>query len=285
MEKKEYLNEESYKKSKKFLLRLSLVIFIVGLLIGGSLIVFGCTRKSKIISGNITSNANKKNKETSEEIKTKLATAKTTLKTKKSELEAKGIAYDKFAEYTDGEKYDLKIITDVLNPSFDKCDFDEYKNNQYTSEYCTLKNKLDNLEMFDELKGQIDSIDSDNVIDKGTVNGVINTFNREYNTATKWPYIMAGLYIMAITSVIALVILIIAKKREITAFTVQQSMPVTQEGIEKITPTVANSVGTIASSVAKGIKSGINEANQESTNNDNSSNNQQPINDDNNNQQ
>ena len=52
-----------------------------------------------------------------------------------------------------------------------------------------------------------------------------------------------------------------------------------------MTPTVANSVGTIASSVAKGIKSGINEANQESTNNDNSSNSQQPINDDNNNQQ
>ena len=81
------------------------------------------------------------------------------------------------------------------------------------------------------------------------------------------------------------IVIFIAHRREITAYTTQQVMPVAQEGIEKMTPTVANSVGTIASSVAKGIKSGINEANQESTNNDNSSNSQQPINDDNNNQQ
>ena len=68
---------------------------------------------------------------------------------------------------------------------------------------------------------------------------------------------------------ISLWLFILAKRREITAFTVQQTMPIAQEGIEKMTPTVANSVGTIAGSVAKGIKSGINEANQESVNNNN----------------
>ena len=49
----------------------------------------------------------------------------------------------------------------------------------------------------------------------------------------------------------------IAHRREITAYTTQQVMPVTQEGIEKMTPTIANAAGSIAQSISKGIKEGM----------------------------
>lgn len=53
------------------------------------------------------------------------------------------------------------------------------------------------------------------------------------------------------------IIMFVAHRREITAFTTQQVMPVAQEGIEKITPTVADAAGTIAQSISKGIKEGM----------------------------
>ena len=52
----------------------------------------------------------------------------------------------------------------------------------------------------------------------------------------------------------------IGNRREIVAYTTQQVMPVAQEGIEKVTPTVGKAVGTISKEIAKGIREGINEA-------------------------
>ena len=57
-----------------------------------------------------------------------------------------------------------------------------------------------------------------------------------------------------------LIVMFISHRREITAYTTQQVMPVAQEGIEKITPTVANAAGSIAKSVSKGIQEGKKEA-------------------------
>ena len=37
----------------------------------------------------------------------------------------------------------------------------------------------------------------------------------------------------------------------------QQTMPLVQESIDKMTPTIANSTGTIAGSVAKSVTKGI----------------------------
>lgn len=58
-----------------------------------------------------------------------------------------------------------------------------------------------------------------------------------------------------------LIVMFISHRREITAYTTQQVMPVAQEGIEKMTPTVANAAGSIAKSVSKGIQEGKKEAN------------------------
>ena len=54
----------------------------------------------------------------------------------------------------------------------------------------------------------------------------------------------------------------ISHRREITAYTVQQTMPLAQEGIEKMAPTVGSAAGTIGKELAKGIKEGINEADE-----------------------
>ncbi len=52
------------------------------------------------------------------------------------------------------------------------------------------------------------------------------------------------------------IVLLVAHRREITAYGVQQVMPVAKEGIEKITPTIANAAGSIAESISKGIENG-----------------------------
>lgn len=51
---------------------------------------------------------------------------------------------------------------------------------------------------------------------------------------------------------------LIGNRREIVAYTAQQTMPLAQEGIEKMAPTI----GGAAKEIAKGIKEGINEANE-----------------------
>ena len=54
-------------------------------------------------------------------------------------------------------------------------------------------------------------------------------------------------------------ITIIAHRREIAAYSTQQSMPIVQEKIEKMTPTVAKSAGEIAKSVKQGLNDADNE--------------------------
>jgi len=54
--------------------------------------------------------------------------------------------------------------------------------------------------------------------------------------------------------------MLVAHRREITAYTTQQVMPVAKEGIEQITPTVANAAGSIAKDITKGIQEGKKEA-------------------------
>ena len=53
-----------------------------------------------------------------------------------------------------------------------------------------------------------------------------------------------------------LVLIMMAKRRSIMAYTMQQSMPVAQETTEKMTPTVAKAAGHVAKEVARGIKEG-----------------------------
>lgn len=57
-------------------------------------------------------------------------------------------------------------------------------------------------------------------------------------------------------SIAGVVMLIISHRREITAYTVQQTMPIAQEGIEKIAPSIGKAAGSIAKGFKEGLKSG-----------------------------
>ena len=182
----------------------AILVLVVGLCIGGFLIYKGVAKPGT----------------------SKVEKLKEELENKKAKLEEKGIEYDYSAKYTDGEVYELKIITDALDPSFPHCDFGEYKDNSLTKDYCAAKNSVSDF------------------ASAGSI-----TF---------------GAFISIATIMISAVIFAAAKQRHILAFQAQQIMPIAKEGIEEmtptmkkvmdeVTPTIANAAGEIAKSVKKGL--------------------------------
>lgn len=90
-------------------------------------------------------------------------------------------------------------------------------------------------------------------------NGTINNSQMAKSVFGNIGLVAAGGFINTFgftLTVIGAITMFIAHRREIAAYTTQQVMPVAQESIEKITPTVANAAGTIAQSISKGIKEG-----------------------------
>lgn len=197
MAENKYLNEEKYQKAEKSITLVAIIILVVGLCIGGFLIFNGVAKPGA----------------------SKVEELKVVLETKKRELEANGVRFNVFAKYTDGDAYDLKIITNALDPSFNNCAFDEYKNNSITKEYCAAKNST----------GSFASSTS----------------------------IMFGVFICIFTCMISVVIFMQAKRRSILAFQVQQIMPVAKEGIDEMAPTIGKAAGEVAKEITKGIKKGL----------------------------
>ena len=194
MAENKYLNEEKYQKAEKSITLVAILILVIGLCIGGFLIYKGVAKPGT----------------------SKVEDLKVQLENKKSELEAKGIKFSSMAKYSDGEEYDLKIITNALDPSFDYCAFDEYKNNSITKEYCTAKNSTGDF-------------------------------------ASKGSMIL-GVFICIATCMISGFVFMFAKQRHIVAFQAQQVMPIAKEGIDEIAPTIGNAAGEIAKGIKKGLE-------------------------------
>ena len=102
----------------------------------------------------------------------------------------------------------------------------------------------------------------------GTGNSAMNSFNSSNNTLDmNGVFGNIGLFALGgfmspigfLLTIAGGVIFFIAHRREITAYTVQQVMPIAQEGIEKMTPTISKAAGEIA----KGVKQGLKEADKE----------------------
>jgi len=135
----------------------------------------------------------------------------------------------------------------------------EFKSNGFSELYYRLDKEIkDKKEEISELESQIWKIES----------GYNDTFNNANNIRTKagaMPYFMFGGFIIVASCMVSGRIYMITKKREILAFGMQSVMPVAQEGIEKMTPTItkvgkkmAPVYGEIAKEISKGIKDGIN---------------------------
>jgi len=65
---------------------------------------------------------------------------------------------------------------------------------------------------------------------------------------------MPGIFI---TIVGLIVRFLIGNRREIKSYTIQQTMPVTQEVMDKMAPTIGKAGGEIAKGISKGIKEGL----------------------------
>ncbi len=194
MSENKYLNEKKYQKAERKLTLVAILVLIIGLSIGGYLLYKGLAKPESH----------------------KVETLKAELESQKQALEASGITFDITTEYSDGKAYDLKIITEALDPSFNHCSFEEYKDNSLTKEYCSAKNSIS-----------------------------------DFSSSAK---IMLGAFICIATCMISGSILMTAKGRHILAFQAQQVMPVAKEGIDEMAPTIGNVASEITKGIKKGLE-------------------------------
>lgn len=242
MKKRDYLNEENYVKTKRKLVICSIIVLLIGILLGGTLIANGLSKQIKVNAK--YSETNKKslsNKLDAE--KQNLISSKKKLegKIKPVEDEIKSLEREKFTGFDanyyarqdkieeleksiSSDESSLAAIEEILSDN--RCSW-EFDSNSYTKKYCSLKEQLDNLN---------------------------SNSNRESDATSTMPYYMFGGFIIIASLMIAGSIYTFAKRREIISFSSQQVMPVAKEGIEKMTPTVSKSVEEIARSVKKGLK-------------------------------
>ena len=264
MKKEKYLDEEKYKKTKKKITILAIIILIIFLVGGISLIGKGIKIQSKI--NNKYSEENKTQlQEQLQAEKENLITSKETLekKVKPTLDEIKELERHNFNGFTDAyykrqdkiqelkesisqEINDITAIKQALDETFYYCTFDKTKNNQYSSKYCSIKN---------EIKG-------------------LTEFNKKFESDEIISYYIGGGFIILFGIILASSLYATAKRREILAFEVQQSLPITKETVKEITPTIAETAKEITPTIAetakeitKSIKEGINEANKETNQN------------------
>lgn len=221
MENKKYLTEENYEKGRKKLKKIIVVILIIGFLVGGGL----------IFTGIIKTNTIKSDIETKESQRTE-----TDIKKEITDIESQIESVE--MEITDLNNEQIKIFQEDMGFS------DRY--NEISKEVTTKQNELDKL---NESKSELDT-------ELWKIQSGYNDTKNSIETSQYIPFYMIGAFVLVASCIISLALYIFLKRREITAFTAQQVMPVAQEGIEKMAPTAGNAVKEIA----KGIKEGINEA-------------------------
>ena len=123
----------------------------------------------------------------------------------------------------------------------------EFQSNGFSEEYYRLDNEIETKQSkVSDLETEIWKADSG-----------FNSTRDSISKAKYVPFYMFGAFIIIASCMISGSIYMFAKRREITAFTAQQVMPVAQEGIEKMAPTVGNAAGSIAQGITKGIKDGL----------------------------
>lgn len=280
MERKEILTEENYLKGKKKIKSIALIVLTIGLLLGGSFIIAGIIKQNAVNEKYSEKNKAKELQQLESEkqqLSNQVEEEKQNLIKSKEDLEAKikpiedeiknlkrvtftgfDDAYyarqDKIEELNESivaDKKSIDVIENALDESFDHCAFDSAKNNNYTSSYCSLKNELK------AKNGEIYLLDSK-----------YSDFDKNFELEEYTPFYIVGGFILIVSIMISGSIYMMTKRREIAAFSVQQMMPIAQEGIEKIAPSVgkagasiakemAPTYGQIAKEISKGIKEGL----------------------------
>lgn len=266
MNNKKYLTEENYERVKRKFKIIALVVFIIGLLLGGGLITIGLVKRNNIIS--------KYSEENKAKLQAQLDLEKQGLLTKKSEIE-KDIqkSIDEINSKIDNLNKELAKLNSEQNKEFFKnghsekyynldneidkkekeireynaqiveekkatsvidsvlsgtnsCSFGDAKNNVDTAKYCTLKNQLDDITDFKK-------------------NGELMDCTVLY---------CAGGFILLFTFAMAGSIYSCTKGRDLTAYYAQQQMPIVKEGMDEMTPVMGNMVKEITKGIKEGLK-------------------------------
>lgn len=209
------MNNKEYLNEEKYQ-KTSKKIFYIGI----GIIALGIVIALSIIILKL----NGDNKPNKEELQQQLNQLKTKLETRYDELESNGIK--KSSNYRNKEEYEMYLIDKTLDPTFRTCSNESINSdNETIKEYCNIKE-------------QIHDFDFNNSFDNDIV------FK-----------ILPALMILIPCLGLGAGLIMTAKRREITAFQVQQVMPVAQEGIEKMSPTMGNAAKEITKGVKEGMKS------------------------------
>ena len=249
-DKKEFLTEENYVRGKKKVMRIALIVLIVGILLGGSLIVTGIIKTNEI---------KKQNEQVTQQVEQNYQTRTAAdVQVDIDKIQTQIDEIDKEITNLQTEKSRLqneksKIFTE------DRGFSDRYyaKDEEITAKENEISAKRSE-------KSKLQSSLSDYEAELWKINSGYNDTQKQIekarntiSTSKYVPLYVFGGFIIVASGMIALSIYIFGKRREITAFTVQQVMPVAQEGIEKMAPTVGNAAGSIAQGITKGIKDGL----------------------------
>lgn len=173
-----------------------------------------------------------------EDLQQQLNALKTNLEQRYAELKANGTKES--WDYKDQDGYEMFLIDTALDPHHEKCEnSSRYTDNDTTREYCKVKAEL---------------YDANNSFANGRI------------MFSLVPALMVLMPCLAIGGMLILT----SKRRNILAYTMQQTMPVAQEGLEKMAPSIgkvranmakemAPIYGEIAKEIGKGIKEGMQE--------------------------
>lgn len=249
MEKKEYLNEERYQRNKKKLQTIAMCILIIGILIGGCIIATGAIKTNEVKKENekivkqIEQEYAAKTRST-EQIQNDIDTLEQKIDTVDSEVKALQIEQNKiFREDREFSDRYYEKGTEIDNKRKERSKLNDQLY-EYERELSAVKS------------GSIESKKKSEIYDK---------------TKDEWQYrtlYAVGGMIIFMSFTISASIFMTSKRREIMAFQAQQVMPVAQEGVEKMAPSVAKvgkavaeemapTYGEIAKEIAKGVKEGM----------------------------
>ena len=246
IENKEYLNEESYQKTKKKIVTISIIILIIGLLIGGSLIYKGIIVKKGLDKDTVAQKEEEKKKEVEAQ-------------QKEQQKDLRINELNELIENTQKQIDNIEIqITKLKNEQTSIFEQDSGFSDRYNAKEIEIKEKQNEKQSLSiklsEYKVELSSLKSTSYLKE--FNNMFSNNTTTNNSQKYIKYFMLGGFVIFTCCIISGFVYMIAKRREILAFTAQQTIPVAKEGIEKMSESVSKVGGDMAREISKGIEEG-----------------------------
>ena len=259
MEKKEYLNEERYQKTNGKVKLIALCVLSIGILIGGSIIATGAIKTNEV---------KKENEEIVKQIEQEWAAKTRSIEQIQNDIDS----LEQKIDTVDSEVKALEIEKRKI-----------FKEDGFSDRYDEKDTEIDNKKKeLSKLKSQLSEYEHElNDVESGYTESKKKSEIYD-KTKDEWQYrtlYAVGGMIIFMSFTISASIFMTSKRREILAYQTQQIMPIAQEGMEKMAPSVAKvgkemakemapvykdiakdmapAYGEIAKEIAKGMKDGM----------------------------